>query len=187
VIQVHYSRHTVGTGPVDPDLTQVGLYLSPTPLQPVIILPVTNLRFVIPPGASNYQVTALMPIVSPVDLVAIAPHMHLLGKDMTVEAWLPFLQRKQLIRIDDWDFHWQGVYNYQKPIRLPIGTILTLTAHFDNSVNNPENPSNPPIAVRFGERTVDEMCFAFVLLKPVGAMDKSQTSEGPDHTTPDQQ
>jgi hypothetical protein len=49
---------------------------------------------------------------------------------------------------------------------LPAGTIIEMTAYYDNSVNNPENPSNPPVNVRWGERTTDEMCLTFLPSNP---------------------
>jgi Copper type II ascorbate-dependent monooxygenase, C-terminal domain len=170
VIQVHYSvsRLPKDGGPVEPDLTRIGLYLSSTPLQLISILPIISTRFVIPAGDSDYPVIAIMPVLNTVDVYSIAPHMHLLGKKVTVDAWLPFLQRRQMIRIDDWNFHWQGIYNYKKPVRLPAGTILVMTAYYDNSPNNPYNPSNPPVSVRFGEQTTDEMCITFLLVKATG-------------------
>jgi hypothetical protein len=175
VMQVHYShaghQHGATQLGLNTDLTRVGLYLSPTPLERISILPMGNFRFAIPAGHPNYQVSAIMPILAPVELYAIAPHMHLLGRKVVVEAWLPFLQRRQLIRIDDWDFHWQSVYNYRQPIRLPAGTILVMTAHYDNSSNNPANPSNPPVTVRFGEETEDEMHLTFMLVKPLDGAD----------------
>jgi len=37
----------------------------------------------------------------------------------------------------------------------------------DNSADNPQNPSNPPIRVRWGEQTLDEMSLAFLNLVAV--------------------
>ena len=37
-------------------------------------------------------------------------------------------------------------------------------AHFDNSEKNPKNPSKPPVEVRWGEQTTDEMCIGFLQL-----------------------
>jgi len=51
---------------------------------------------------------------------------------------------------------------------LPAGTILEMTAYYDNSLNNLKNPSNPPVPVRWGERTTDEMCLTFVSVKSPG-------------------
>src|SRR5207244_9106731 len=139
VMQVHYSIAQAGGDPaaLNPDSTQVGLYLSPAPLQEVSFLPVVNPLFTIPAGNSHYQVRALSLIQSDSELVSIAPHMHLLGKEMTVTARFPNGQSQELIRIDDWDFHWQGIYNYKQPIRLPAGTMIDLVEYYDNSSSNP--------------------------------------------------
>jgi hypothetical protein len=40
-----------------------------------------------------------------------------------------------------------------------------MEAHFDNSADNPANPTKPPTIVRWGNQTNDEMCigvFEFV-------------------------
>jgi hypothetical protein len=52
----------------------------------------------------------------------------------------------------------------QSSKRLPKGTELLLEAHYDNSEDNPFNPSSPPRIVTFGEETTDEMCFCFCLI-----------------------
>ena len=41
------------------------------------------------------------------------------------------------------------------------GTTLTLHARYDNSLDNPDNPSNPPQRVTHGEQTTNEMCICF--------------------------
>jgi hypothetical protein len=55
-------------------------------LQPISFLPVVNPFFTIPPGASHHKVSAFLPIVNTVELVQITPHMHLLGRQVTVDA-----------------------------------------------------------------------------------------------------
>jgi hypothetical protein len=171
VMQVHYSLITfsqTSSGAPTPDLTRVGLYLSPVPLDPISFLPVVNPFFSIPPGESHYQVKAVLPITRTVELVAIAPHMHLLGREAMVVARFPNGDQRDLIHIDNWDFHWQGNYIYRDPIILPAGTVVELTAYYDNSLGNAQNPSNPPVPVSWGERTVDEMCLTFLSVKKPG-------------------
>jgi hypothetical protein len=171
VMQVHYSTSEASRNssvPLDPDLTRLGLYLSPAPLDAISFLPVVNPFFAIPAGDPHYQVKAVLPIPNTVELVAVAPHMHLLGREVTVDARFPNGSVRRLIRIDDWDFHWQGNYIFREPIILPAGTIVEMTAYYDNSSGNPKNPSNPPVIVRWGERTVDEMCLTFLSVKSPG-------------------
>ena len=162
VIQVHYHPH--GTVPL-PDQTQVGLYyahVKPTKLMRV--LPLINDTFTIPPGDANYRVTArfqLPPLVN-THVWLIAPHMHLLGRKMSVKAIAPDGASDCLINIDDWDFNWQGMYRFKDPIAVPQMTTLSLEAFYDNSTNNWRNPNDPPKAVSWGEATTDEMCLAFL-------------------------
>jgi Ca2+-binding EF-hand superfamily protein len=73
--------------------------------------------------------------------------------------------------IDDWDFNWQDIYEFAKPVRLPKGTRLALTGVHDNSAENPLNPKNPPERMRWGEQTFNEMSLAFVNLMPLKESD----------------
>ena len=161
VLQVHYHSHD---GHPSPDRTELAIYFSrQVPRQLLRIIPVVNQSFEIPPGESNYRVTAGIPVVPfPVHLWVIAPHMHLLGRSMKVEMTTQAGQTHCLINIDDWDFNWQAMYRYQTPIAVPAWSSVSLTATYDNSSSNPRNPNNPPKAVRWGEATTDEMCIAFL-------------------------
>jgi len=97
-----------------------------------------------------------------VELTAITPHAHLLAKEMKIDAHVPDGSVVPLIWIKDWDFNWQGSYQYAKPLTLPKGTVVEMEYTYDNSENNPRNPSHPPVRVRWGEQTTDEMALAFL-------------------------
>ena len=116
----------------------------------------------LPAGESNVEIQAAWPV--PVDVVAyaVAPHMHLLGKDMLMTVTYPDGRTQDLIKIDDWDFNWQYSYYLEKPLDLPKGSVVKVVAHFDNSSDNPRNPNKPPKEVTWGEATTDEMCIGFV-------------------------
>ena len=94
-----------------------------------------------------------------VSLVNIAPHMHLLGKDWEVWLEYPNGETENLIRIPEWDFNWQGSYYFDRYKVAPAGTIVHATATYDNTSANPNNPSNPPQFVTWGEGTEDEMYY----------------------------
>lgn len=161
VLQVHYHPHH---GEPEPDQTEIGVYFAKTPPKStMLILPIINQSFTIPPNNGNYEVSAAWPFPLPaVKLWFVAPHMHLLGRTMKVQATRPNGTSECLIQIDDWDFNWQGAYMYKEPISLPSGTALSLKATYDNSTSNPRNPNSPPRPVSWGEETTDEMCIAFV-------------------------
>jgi hypothetical protein len=67
-----------------------------------------------------------------------------------------------LIWIKDWDFKWQGQYQFAEPMVLKKGTKIQMTARYDNTDANPDNPNNPPQRVTHGEQTTDEMCICFI-------------------------
>jgi hypothetical protein len=116
----------------------------------------------IPAGASHYVAKASVTVPQDAELWAITPHAHYLATDMKINARLPDGSVTPLIWIKDWDFNWQGQYLYKKPIKIPKGTKIEMEYTYDNSENNPHNPSHPPVRVRFGEQTKDEMALAFL-------------------------
>ena len=63
----------------------------------------------------------------------------------------------------NWNYNWQDEYYYENPFKLPAGTRITVEATFDNSAENPSNPSSPPRRVTWGDATLDEMLFCFFL------------------------
>ena len=69
-----------------------------------------------------------------------------------------------LIWIKDWNFYWQDNYVYHEPVRLPAGTRLDVVSSYDNSEDNPLNPSKPAKRVFFGNGSTDEMCFGIFQL-----------------------
>lgn len=159
VLQVHYYR----TGHVELDQSRVGLYFNKTDkTTPLKIGQAINTEFVIPPGEAKYAVKASRHVKKDSYLLATMPHMHLLGRDMRMIAKPPTGNPIDLIWIQDWDFNWQDIYHYRKPIFLPAGTQISLVAHFDNSSTNPANPHDPPIPVGWGNKTTDEMCIGFL-------------------------
>jgi hypothetical protein len=94
-------------------------------------------------------------------LLDVFPHMHLLGKSITAWAETPTNQTIPFIEIPDWDFHWQGFYDFRNPVKLPGGSVLRSTATYDNTASNPYNPNNPPTVVTGGEATNEEMMLVY--------------------------
>jgi hypothetical protein len=95
--------------------------------------------------------------------------MHLRGKDMKYEVIYPDGRQETLLSVPNYNFNWQTLYKAEKPIELPKGTRLMVTAHYDNSEKNKYNP-DPTKTVRFGDPTYDEMMvgyFDFVTKVPM--------------------
>jgi mono/diheme cytochrome c family protein len=162
VAQVHYYvRRGSGT-----DQTRVGLYFSKSAVEKRLIwVPALNTRLNIPAGAAKHTEVAnfAIPPLFDAHLINIFPHMHLLGTQIKAErVGLGGRSTEPLIYIDNWDFNWQGPYQYVDPVPLPALSTVRVTCTFDNSASNPRNPNNPLKPVRWGEGTEDEMCLAFL-------------------------
>jgi peroxiredoxin len=165
IIQVHYHPN----GKTEVDRTRIALRFSRKPVRQTLHWNLAaNPELKLPAGESNVEVQAAWQ--APVDVVAyaVAPHMHLLGKDMLMTVTYPDGRTEELIKIDDWDFNWQYSYYLEKPLDLPKGSVVKVVAHFDNSSDNPRNPNKPPKEVTWGEATTDEMCIGFIALTKKG-------------------
>ena len=165
VLQVHYHP----SGKPETDRTRIGLHFARKPIKQVMHWNAAiNLDFKLPPGESNIKVEAAWPVPVDLEVLAVTPHMHLLGRDMLMSVRFPDGRTRELVRIDNWDFAWQNTYYYEKPIDLPKGSVVKVVAHFDNSASNPRNPNHPPRLVKFGEATTDEMCIGFIAVTKKG-------------------
>jgi hypothetical protein len=91
------------------------------------------------------------------------PHMHLRGKAMAVEAILPDGTSQMVSYVGNFNFNWMTNYIYADDAApmYPKGTIIRVTAWYDNTRANPNNP-DPDQWVGFGDRTVDEMGHAWM-------------------------
>src|SRR5438874_92953 len=91
------------------------------------------------------------------------PHFHLRGKAMEVEAILPDGSRQVLSYVGNFNFNWMTNYIYDDEAAplLPKGTVIHVSAWYDNTKGNKNNP-DPDQWVGFGDRTVDEMAHAWM-------------------------
>lgn len=159
VLQMHYNK----TGKEEYDRTQIGLYFAKEPpKQKMNLAWLANIGLRIPAGASNHVAKWQLRLPVDVTVYGAMPHMHLLGKWMKAYAITPDGKEVPLVWVEDWDFNWQMHYTFAKPIKLPRGSVVHVEAAYDNSADNPRQPSNPPRTVTWGEQTTDEMMLLVV-------------------------
>ena len=91
------------------------------------------------------------------------PHFHLRGKSMQVEAILPDGSSRILSYVGNFNFNWMTNYIYDDDVAplLPKGTVIHVSAWYDNTKANKNNP-DPDQWVGYGDRTVDEMAHAWM-------------------------
>jgi hypothetical protein len=108
----------------------------------------------------------LLPINVDYTLLDVNVHMHLLGKSARVWAEMPNSDLIPLIRIPEWNFHWQGFYDFRQPVRIPGGTVFSCEVTYDNTTANLSNPNNPPQTVVAGNDSDEEMMLVFFSYLP---------------------
>ncbi len=180
VLQMHYTT----IGEVVQDQTQIGVVLAtepPSALRESGGGQMPNFTFVIPPGAPNHEVTAQRTIERDTYLRSVYPHMHVRGKDVTYAIVHPDGREEIVLHVPKYDFNWQLNYVFAEPKYMPKGSILRVTAHYDNSAANRYNP-DPSAAVRWGNQTWEEMLIGYY-----GTIDAPASNERTSSTGADQQ
>lgn len=79
-----------------------------------------------------------------ISILSLMPHMHKLAASFHSYAVTPNKDTIPLLDLEKWNFDWQTIYRLESMLVLPPKTIIHYRASFDNTTNNPENPSNPP-------------------------------------------
>ena len=157
VFQMHYTTN----GTASSDKSKIGLiFAKEPPKREVRTGMILNPLFAIPPGANNHEIAAEGTFTEDVNVWSLHPHMHLRGKDMTYTATYPDGRSEIVLRVPKFDFGWQTDYWLAKPLALPKGSKLHVSAHYDNSTANRANP-DPTATVRWGDQTWEEMMIGF--------------------------
>jgi hypothetical protein len=166
VVQIHYAPDNIGltdstrinfsfvddTAAVRKCSVSVPLY---NPLGQPLVIPADSII------TFKQQSSAMVGAKS---LIALMPHMHMLGSSYTI--WYETITGDSvpIIDIPEWDFHWQYFYTLPKIMKIPSGARFHAIAVYDNTSDNPENPNDPPITVYEGAYTKDEMLMTFMAL-----------------------
>lgn len=162
------NTHMLPQGKVIPVQPEIGLYLTDQPETkfPMLIELDADRQLDIPAGAKNFLVHDDFKLPLDADVLGIYPHAHYLGHDLKAYATLPDGTRKWLMWIQDWDPSWQAVFRYAQPVHLPRGSVISMRYSYDNSDGNIRNPHSPPIRVKGGNKTTDEMAHLWLQLLP---------------------
>jgi len=162
LLQMHY-----GPTPVDEsDLTEFNLFFAEVPVQREVELsmmtPVhlTEPFFIQPNEVKTFHGITTVP--QDISLLSVMPHCHLLGQSWEVYAVSPDESDTiPLISIPQWDFNWQGIYDFPTLKHIPAGYKMHAWCTYDNTAENPNNPNDPPQFTAWGDPTGDEMYVLF--------------------------
>jgi hypothetical protein len=158
IFQMHYTPN----GTAQTDLSEIGLiFADPDAVtRRVLTLMAYYDNFRIPAGAANHRVVARYRFDRPVELLSLFPHMHYRGKSFQYEFRFPDGTKQTVLKVPNYDFNWQNIYELTQPRQLPAETRLKCTAHFDNSAANLANP-DPTKMVTWGDQTWEEMMIGY--------------------------
>ncbi len=160
-LSMHYPEGSFG----QIDSTKVRFYFYP---QNTVIREITTdflineglfgTPFILPPNQITEITGSFGPTSQDYSFMSVFPHMHLLGKDLDCIAVTSTNDTINLIKINNWDFEWQGFYFYKTFVKIPAGSMIYAKGNYDNTVSA-TNPS--PVTVQSGLNTEDEM-FIFI-------------------------
>lgn len=152
VLNVHYMPN----GTPQKDRTRLALQLADvsTVRQKIATRAIIKEDFVIPPNSVSTFTNEWI-VEEDYTLHAMMAHMHYRGRSMKITA-----DGEVLLNIPRFDFNWQHRYALAQPKQLKRGTKVVVTAVFDNTDSNPNNP-DPNTAVRNGKLSTDEMMHSY--------------------------
>jgi hypothetical protein len=115
----------------------------------------------IPPGAPNHQAEGTVTVQHDTRIGGFGPHMHVRGKAMRYELLRTGTKPEILLDVPNYDFNWQIKYQPAQWVEVKKGDQIRVTAWYDNSPNNRNNP-DPSKEVFWGDQSWSEMLFAFL-------------------------
>ena len=97
---------------------------------------------------------------------AVAGHMHLLGRAVTVDVNKGTPLARRVLDIPTWNFDDQGSIPLETPLDVGPGDTITVTCTHDQGLRDllPAFEGTQDRYVAWGEGTTDEMCLGIVLL-----------------------
>ncbi len=138
VLQIHYMT----VGEEVSDQARVGLYLAKTPpARELKAISIENRKIRLPADTYDEEIKAEARFEKPITLYQLLPRMHYLGREMEIAAEIPGEGNRKLLHVRDYDYKLQAAYTPVEPIALPAGTRILVTAYYENSSDNPNNPN----------------------------------------------
>lgn len=105
-------------------------------------------------------------VSEPTTVRAVAGHMHLLGRSITIEANPGTDRARTLLDVPVWDFDDQSARGLVEPAVLAPGDVLRVTCRHDQATRDmlPAFDGKPDRYVVWGEGTTDEMCLGIAMV-----------------------
>jgi len=186
--KIHFNLHLHPNGEVTPVSVSLGLKLFPKGVVPKYVAFTQHMGEVTDLDLPAGQITrsdGYFRLPRPALISAFQPHFHTRGKAQCMEVIYPDVRAdsarpgparsETLSCVSNYQFGWSITYPYAEDVAplLPAGAVIHVTTWHDNTDNNKFNP-NPKNWVGYGQRTIDEMSFAWVSLYYLDEADYQQ-------------
>jgi len=165
--KIRFNMHYHPVGEQVTDQTQVALVFYPKGYKPKYYIQASHTGDAedldLPAGVDNIRSDGYTRLAKNARITSFQPHLHNRGKAQCLEAIYPDGRPEMLSCVNNYQFGWHIVYNYADDIQplLPAGTMLHVISWHNNTTSNKYNP-DPRNWVGFGQRSIDDMAFAWV-------------------------
>lgn len=165
--KIRFNMHYHPVGEQTVDQTQVALVFYPKGYKPKYYIQASHTGDAedldLPAGVDNIRSDGYTRLAKNARITSFQPHLHNRGKAQCMEAIYPDGRVEQLNCVNNYQFGWHIVYNYADQVQplLPAGTMLHVVSWHNNTTSNKYNP-DPRNWVGFGQRSIDDMAFAWV-------------------------
>ncbi len=126
-----------------PAETPFALKFAPDPAsitKEVLVDRMANDDFSIPAGSGSTTASAEFTFPADGAIVSVNPVVRARGKKVVVSVKYPDGKGEEILAIPHFDAMLHLRYELLKPLEVPKGTVVTVTATYDNSVMNAQNP-----------------------------------------------
>jgi cytochrome c553 len=165
--KIRFNMHYHPVGEETADQTEVALVFYPKGVKPKYYIQASHTGdfedLDLPAGMDNIRSDGYTRLAKNARITSFQPHLHNRGKAQCIEAIYPDGKVEQLNCVNNYKFGWHIVYNYVDEVQplLPAGTMLHVISWHNNTASNRYNP-DPRNWVGFGQRSIDDMSFAWV-------------------------
>lgn len=176
--QFAYQMHYTPFGKEVVSAEQIGLYFYKDGEKPDLIMRENALvdQFItIPPNAEAHEEIAYFLFPKDAVLHTAVVHAHYRGTYSKLEVLSPDGKRETILNVPYYDFNWQRMYEFEKPIPIKAGSKVVATYIYDNSKRNPANP-NPDETVVWGDQSFEEMFYTSLRYRWVDETAEKQTN-----------
>lgn len=159
--QFGYQMHYTPFGKEAVDASKIGLYFYKDGEKPELIMRETPLvdQFIeIPANDPAHTEIAYFNFPHDAILHTAVVHAHYRGTYSKLEVMSPDGKRETILNVPFYDFNWQRMYEFAKPINIKAGSKVIATYTYDNSKRNPANP-DPSKEIAWGDQSFEEMFY----------------------------